>query len=454
MLATLLLLWPTLALAADADDDGINNRDDACREEPEVHNGYEDEDGCPDELGTMVVAVKTLAGEPVAGARVTVSDNDAITGAEGEATFADLLPGWTYGVTVRADAFLPQQVQNVVPVEGRFEQVVTLDWLPVPVRVRAVDAVSEAPLDAAVRLDGPGLVSPGRTGESGETVVKLRPGDWRVTVYADHYLEQTRELTLTPEARVRVESFALEPSYRAFPELELPFATGSREPAPEARERLDRLARDLFGWPELRVDLLGHPDPGAAALAERRAGAVRDALVAAGVDAERLEAGGGQRHAWGHPAAQAWARGVALEVEAPVQVVLPGDPTPVTPADVEAERIAFGPGEDALDPVGQATVEMVAAVLAEQPEWRLRLVGQEDASDFPLARARAVAIREALVARGVAAERLEAWGCGEAHPLQPNQSRRGRQANRRVEFHLLEPPSAGYTPREGCLRAQ
>ena len=108
----------------------------------------------------------------------------------------------------------------------------------------------------------------------------------------------------------------------------------------------------------------------------------------------------------------------------------------------------------------EAVLGAVASIVETNPQLtRIRIEGHTDdrSSDehnLELSRSRAASVRAWLVARGVAAERLEAWGCGEAHPIQPNRSRRGRQANRRVEFHLLEPPSAGYTPREGCLRAE
>jgi OOP family OmpA-OmpF porin len=41
---------------ADTDGDGIPNRDDKCPDQPETKNGYEDSDGCPDELPQEVKA--------------------------------------------------------------------------------------------------------------------------------------------------------------------------------------------------------------------------------------------------------------------------------------------------------------------------------------------------------------------------------------------------------------
>jgi OOP family OmpA-OmpF porin len=44
---------------ADSDGDGILDKDDKCPNEPETKNGYQDDDGCPDELPA---AVKQLSG--------------------------------------------------------------------------------------------------------------------------------------------------------------------------------------------------------------------------------------------------------------------------------------------------------------------------------------------------------------------------------------------------------
>jgi OOP family OmpA-OmpF porin len=41
---------------SDGDEDGIVDRDDKCATEPETKNGFEDADGCPDELPTEVQA--------------------------------------------------------------------------------------------------------------------------------------------------------------------------------------------------------------------------------------------------------------------------------------------------------------------------------------------------------------------------------------------------------------
>jgi outer membrane protein OmpA-like peptidoglycan-associated protein len=53
-----------------------------------------------------------------------------------------------------------------------------------------------------------------------------------------------------------------------------------------------------------------------------------------------------------------------------------------------------------------------------------------------LSAARAAAVREALVARGVPGERLESQGLGSARPIASNLTAKGRARNRRIEFHV------------------
>jgi OOP family OmpA-OmpF porin len=43
---------------------------------------------------------------------------------------------------------------------------------------------------------------------------------------------------------------------------------------------------------------------------------------------------------------------------------------------------------------------------------------------------------------------MEAYGCGELHPIAPNATEEGRQNNRRVEFHIVQP--GAQEVRRGC----
>ncbi len=56
---------------------------------------------------------------------------------------------------------------------------------------------------------------------------------------------------------------------------------------------------------------------------------------------------------------------------------------------------------------------------------------------------RAHSVRQALIERDVDAGRMEAIGYGESKPIASNKSRKGRAANRRVEFKIVQADQGG-----------
>ncbi|MCU0654869.1 MAG: OmpA family protein [Polyangiaceae bacterium] len=87
-------------------------------------------------------------------------------------------------------------------------------------------------------------------------------------------------------------------------------------------------------------------------------------------------------------------------------------------------------------------LDAVSAVLKNHPEIReVEVQGHTDDKgdagyNLELSQRRAEAVREAMIQRGVAPERLKATGFGKKAPLVPNTSAANRARNRRVEFHL------------------
>ena len=63
----------------------------------------------------------------------------------------------------------------------------------------------------------------------------------------------------------------------------------------------------------------------------------------------------------------------------------------------------------------------------------------------PLSQRRANAVRSYLIEQGVRPERLVARGYGYKRPIADNRTPEGREANRRVEFVILEQGSAGFS---------
>jgi OOP family OmpA-OmpF porin len=55
-----------------------------------------------------------------------------------------------------------------------------------------------------------------------------------------------------------------------------------------------------------------------------------------------------------------------------------------------------------------------------------------------LSEARAKAVYEYLISRGISADRLSYIGYGESRPIDTNETSEGRQNNRRVELEIIE----------------
>jgi len=125
------------------------------------------------------------------------------------------------------------------------------------------------------------------------------------------------------------------------------------------------------------------------------------------------------------------------------------------------QTIEFETNRAALLPTAEPILEEVRAVLAVNPQIvRIRVEGHTDdrgpdARNLRLSRQRAETVRTWLMEHGLSSERFEAWGCGESRPTAEGRTREARQANRRVEFHIVDPaPEAGAQSTEGCEMAE
>jgi outer membrane protein OmpA-like peptidoglycan-associated protein len=91
---------------------------------------------------------------------------------------------------------------------------------------------------------------------------------------------------------------------------------------------------------------------------------------------------------------------------------------------------------------GQLAVQQVLAVLKAEPALRLSIEGHtdnvgSDATNRPLSLARAQAVRDALLAQGVAPKRLAVQGYGSTRSVADGATEVGRAKNRRVELVRL-----------------
>ena len=109
------------------------------------------------------------------------------------------------------------------------------------------------------------------------------------------------------------------------------------------------------------------------------------------------------------------------------------------------DRVEFSTSKDVILERSMSILDEVRAVLALKTQLlKVKIVGHTDSRGWAkrnhdLSRRRARAVARWLVEKGIAAERLEAWGCGPDLPTETNNTNAGRQATRRVEFRIPDP---------------
>src|SRR5437870_2289916 len=117
-------------------------------------------------------------------------------------------------------------------------------------------------------------------------------------------------------------------------------------------------------------------------------------------------------------------------------------------------EVFFDTGQAVLLPEGRAELDQVAAALVDldrqiPPDipWVLRVDGHTDSrpitspqfpSNWELSSARAIAVVQYLVSRGIPPQRLVAAGFGEFQPIDPARTEEAYQRNRRIELKLTE----------------
>ncbi len=103
------------------------------------------------------------------------------------------------------------------------------------------------------------------------------------------------------------------------------------------------------------------------------------------------------------------------------------------------EDVLFETDAAELKPGAARAMNRLADFLRDDPDRRLLIEGHTDArgaEDYNqrLSLQRAYAVTEALVERGIATNRLQPVGLGEAYPVASNDTTAGQQQNRRVEI--------------------
>jgi outer membrane protein OmpA-like peptidoglycan-associated protein len=111
--------------------------------------------------------------------------------------------------------------------------------------------------------------------------------------------------------------------------------------------------------------------------------------------------------------------------------------------------VLFDSGAATLKPGGRKAIDNLAQLMQKQPGRGIAVEGFTDSTGSAevnrrLSEARAAAVKQALVERGIEPARVETRGYGPAFPIASNETAVGRQLNRRVEIVITPQPSASF----------
>lgn len=115
-------------------------------------------------------------------------------------------------------------------------------------------------------------------------------------------------------------------------------------------------------------------------------------------------------------------------------------------------EVFFDVGQSALKPEGRAEIDKIASALLEVDKqipqeipWVLRVDGHTDVrpigggrTNWDLSAARAIAVVQYLISKGISPQRLVAAGFGEFQPIDTGNTEEAYSRNRRIELKLTE----------------
>lgn len=115
----------------------------------------------------------------------------------------------------------------------------------------------------------------------------------------------------------------------------------------------------------------------------------------------------------------------------------------ITEGRFSTTGIYFNSGSAVIKPESYGVLKSIAAVLQENPDVSVRIIGHTDSDgsddlNLRLSKERANAVKRALQTEfGIDADRMETDGKGESEPVGDNATPEGKAQNRRVEFIKL-----------------
>ena len=102
-----------------------------------------------------------------------------------------------------------------------------------------------------------------------------------------------------------------------------------------------------------------------------------------------------------------------------------------------SEHIYFNSGSSTIKKTSYADLDKLAAIFKKHPEVKASIEGHTDSQgrddlNLNLSKARAKAVKDYLINKGVLADHLKSEGLGETRPVATNATAEGRAKNRRV----------------------
>ncbi|SOB94684.1 OmpA family protein [Rhodobacter maris] len=117
-------------------------------------------------------------------------------------------------------------------------------------------------------------------------------------------------------------------------------------------------------------------------------------------------------------------------------------------AVLQGNKVTFEPASATIPEMAAPQLDALAKAMKQCQDFRMEVAGHTDSQgseegNLRLSQDRAEAVLEALHARRVLTRNLVAKGYGETQPIADNDTEEGREANRRIEFVLLDAAPVG-----------
>lgn len=103
--------------------------------------------------------------------------------------------------------------------------------------------------------------------------------------------------------------------------------------------------------------------------------------------------------------------------------------------------LEFAYNESTILLTSNESLDALASLLKQKQDWKLQISGHtdnigEEEGNLVLSKERVDSVKDYLVKRGIAAERIETQYFGSSKPIASNETEEGRQKNRRVEMKI------------------